>query len=180
MPCRSASPYADSQQRYRFNNKTYEKWFGRKSDDIKGLTIEEVLGEPAYEAVRANIEAALSGRRITYEASIPLGGKQRDILAEYIPHVSPQGEVRGYVALITDISELKQGEEQRRALEARIQHSQKLESLGVLAGGIAHDFNNLLVGILGNADLALMEMPPNRPAATKSRTSPVPRSGPPS
>ena len=36
----------------------------------------------------------------------------------------------------------------------------KLESLGVLAGGIAHDFNTLLVGIMGNASLALPELPP--------------------
>ena len=43
--------------------------------------------------------------------------------------------------------------------EARLQHAQKLESLGVLAGGIAHDFNNLLVGMLGNASLALQDVP---------------------
>jgi PAS domain S-box-containing protein len=46
-----------------------------------------------------------------------------------------------------DITEQKQSEE-------KLRHTQKLESLGVLAGGIAHDFNNLLVGIMGNAALA--------------------------
>lgn len=52
--------------------------------------------------------------------------------------------------------------EQRRFNE-RIQQTQKLESLGVLAGGIAHDFNNLLTGIIGNASLALEELPPDSP-----------------
>jgi PAS domain S-box-containing protein len=51
-----------------------------------------------------------------------------------------------------------------RNLEQQMLHSQKLESLGVLAGGIAHDFNNLLTGILGNADLAKTEMSPLAPS----------------
>ncbi len=34
-----------------------------------------------------------------------------------------------------------------------------MESLGLLAGGIAHDFNNLLAAIMGNIDLALLEIP---------------------
>jgi PAS domain S-box-containing protein len=54
--------------------------------------------------------------------------------------------------------------EQRRRAEEQMRNAQKLESLGVLAGGIAHDFNNLLVGVLGNAGLAMLELPPDSPA----------------
>ena len=63
------------------------------------------------------------------------------------------------IGLGIDISDQKQAELERRRLEAQVQHTQKLESLGVLAGGIAHDFNNLLMAILGNADLAIVDLP---------------------
>lgn len=66
----------------------------------------------------------------------------------------PVGGVQGIVTMVRDVSE-------RERLESQLRQSQKLESLGVLAGGVAHDFNNLLVGILGNASLALEQMPPN-------------------
>lgn len=60
-----------------------------------------------------------------------------------------------------DLTEQKKAEDERRRLEAQVLHTQKLESLGVLAGGIAHDFNNLLMAILGNVDLALLTLPPD-------------------
>jgi signal transduction histidine kinase len=55
-------------------------------------------------------------------------------------------------------------EDERKRLERQVQHGQKLESLGILAGGIAHDFNNLLMGVLGNASLALAQLPVESPA----------------
>jgi len=58
-----------------------------------------------------------------------------------------------------DVTEMKRAEEDRLILERQVQHAQKMESLGVLAGGIAHDFNNLLMVVLGNAELALEELP---------------------
>lgn len=67
---------------------------------------------------------------------------------------------RGYVV---DITERKAAAERLRETEARLLETQRLESLGVLAGGIAHDFNNLLMGILGNAALALGEVPGDSP-----------------
>ena len=51
-----------------------------------------------------------------------------------------------------------------RALQAQMQQMQKLESLGLLAGGVAHDFNNLLTAVLGNAELALKDLPGSAPA----------------
>ena len=54
----------------------------------------------------------------------------------------------------------KQAEEESKIMEEKLRHTQKLESLGVLAGGIAHDFNNILTSILGNTDLALDDLSP--------------------
>jgi PAS domain S-box-containing protein len=62
-----------------------------------------------------------------------------------------------------DITARKQEEQARLHLDRRMQETQKLESLGVLAGGIAHDFNNLLTSILGNASLAALELPAPSP-----------------
>lgn len=56
-----------------------------------------------------------------------------------------------YLALARDVSE-------RKLIEERLQHSQKMESIGTLAGGIAHDFNNILGIIIGYTDLSLSDV----------------------
>ncbi|HWQ15507.1 MAG TPA: PAS domain S-box protein [Roseiflexaceae bacterium] len=64
-----------------------------------------------------------------------------------------------------DLTERRQAEAERLALQARLLEAEKLESLAILAGGVAHDFNNLLAVIVGNAELAQLDLPPDSPAA---------------
>ena len=58
-----------------------------------------------------------------------------------------RGEIAYLEGTIWDISD-------RKALESRLAHAQKMEAIGTLAGGIAHDFNNILAAIIGYTELA--------------------------
>lgn len=65
------------------------------------------------------------------------------------------------LAMVRDISERKNAEEQRARLEKELRQAQKIQAIGTLAGGIAHDFNNILAAILGNAQLLKLTLSPS-------------------
>lgn len=69
----------------------------------------------------------------------------------------------GIVVTFLDISSQLAVEQEREHMRKQVEHTQRLESLGVLAGGIAHDFNNLLTSVTGNTDLALRHLDATSP-----------------
>ncbi len=77
--------------------------------------------------------------------------------ATIAPVHDEDGSLMGYIGIKADVTEQKRERAERRALEAQLHQSQKLESLGSLAGGVAHDMNNVLGAILGLAS-TLREM----------------------
>jgi PAS domain S-box-containing protein len=134
---------------------------------IFGYSVEEAFGRPATELIvpldgREPFErmyrALLAGETTTGHILLNRRKDGERIRCEWYNTVLPDalGGMHGIATLVRDVSE-------RERLEAQLRQSQKLESLGVLAGGVAHDFNNLLVGILGNASLAMEQLPPDAP-----------------
>jgi PAS domain S-box-containing protein len=76
------------------------------------------------------------------------------------------GESKAPACLVTvsDITEFKRLEQERQAMDTRLRHQQKLESIGRLAAGVAHEINNPLTGIMGFGQLI---------AAKADKTSPL-------
>lgn len=104
--------YIDSQQFFRFGNRVCEDWYGRARAEMYGLHIMNVVGEKTYETIRKYIEAALSGRMVTYEIAAPhKDGGMRYLSNIYIPHFGEERHVQGFVALTSDISDRKRAEE---------------------------------------------------------------------
>jgi PAS domain S-box-containing protein len=151
--------HCDAACRYRFVNRTYAERFGRPVEDIVGHPIHEVVGEEGYRLLLPHIHRVLRGEPVEFEVEVnyPVLG-QRRMHCTYVPEPGSGGATAGFLAVIADVTEWRRNEEALR-------HTQKLESIGVLAGGVAHDFNTLLTGILGNASLALRTLPGSHPAA---------------
>ena len=112
--------YVDDQQRYQFANKNYERWFGYSQESILGKPLQSVIGATAYEKVQGYVERALAGEPVIYEAQLPYQSGTRFVEANLIPDW--QGDrVKGFYALINDISVRKQ-------TEAQLHHRLMLET----------------------------------------------------
>ena len=80
------------------------------------------------------------------------------------PVLDESRELSAWLVLVRDVTERERAEAQRRALDHRLVEEQQVKTLSLLAGGLAHDFKSLLTGIIGNADLAAVQLPADAPA----------------
>jgi PAS domain S-box-containing protein len=142
--------------------------YGLTRKDFEGRY--DVFARSIHPADRERVEKAvtraLSDPSAKYECEFRMirpDGGERWIYSRGHVRRDEKERAIGMLGAAIDITSQKQSEAERAAMERKLQDTQKLESLGILAGGIAHDFNNLLTGVLGNASLARMDLPDSSP-----------------
>jgi PAS domain S-box-containing protein len=117
----------DREERYQFNNRAYEQWFGVDREANRGRLIRDVVGEENYARVKPHIDQALGGRRTAFEweGVEPASGEQRYYRSEYIPRFSEDGAPDGFYVLFSDITEARRSqarlEELNQSLEAAVE-----------------------------------------------------------
>ncbi|MBE9157489.1 diguanylate cyclase [Nodosilinea sp. LEGE 06152] len=102
--------YIDQNRCYQYANTTYQAWFGIRPEDIYGQPIEAVIGAEAYQRAKPNVDRALAGERVVYEAVMPYTAGHRYVQGTLVPDYNIDGAVQGYFALIQDLSDRKAAE----------------------------------------------------------------------
>ena len=126
------------------------------AEEIFGWRRQEVLGKDyplVPEEERAAFEALFRRVVVNGEGFHDVEVKRQRKDGSYVtlnvstaPLRDSFGNITGALALMADLTE-------QRQLEEQVRHAQKMEAVGRLAGGVAHDFNNLLTVILANSQL---------------------------
>ena len=137
-------------------------WFNNTWLEFRGRTIEQDSGFGWSEAVHPEdlqmiIDTYVSSfkKREPFTATYRMmrkDGVWRTVRDNGAPLYGPDNTFTGFLGSCYDITD-------QTILEDQLRHSQKMESIGILAAGIAHDFNNILTVILGYASMLKMQLP---------------------
>lgn len=143
------------------------EWVNPAFTTLTGYSSEEAIGKNPRELLKSGVHGEGFYKRLwdnILEGEIWCGEitnrhKNGTLYPEeqtITPVKDASGEISHFIAIKRDLSE-------HRKLEALLNQSQKMESIGTLAGGIAHDFNNILAAIIGYGQFTLIKMPADDP-----------------
>jgi diguanylate cyclase (GGDEF)-like protein/PAS domain S-box-containing protein len=102
--------YIDHQHVYRFANAKYREWLGHDPAGMVDRPVGQVAGDPVYATMKPMLDKALAGERVQWQRTSHRDGRERHLLAEYIPDIGPDGSVRGCYALTVDVTERRAAE----------------------------------------------------------------------
>jgi PAS domain S-box-containing protein len=136
-------------KKVKFFNPAALKLTGYSADEFMGMPFTRFVHSKDLDAVAERYERRLKGEEVLSTYNCRFIKKQNALVWVQISAVKTIWE--GKAATLTFCRDITQ----IRAVESRLQHAERMESIGTLAGGIAHDFNNILSAIFGYTELSL-------------------------
>jgi len=148
----------DADGRIRYATSSAERHLGWPSERMCDRSLLEFVHSDDQAAVTAQLADRLTtpGATATLELQFRHPDGRFRIMELVMANRFDEPAVNAIIVNARDMTE-------RRRLEDRLQHAQKMEAVGQLAGGVAHDFNNLLTVILGYTNLMLEDVPQGDP-----------------
>lgn len=123
--------YWDAERRCHYANRMYRAWFGKSEEEIIGIDVQSLLGEELLARCAPLIDATLRGEPQDFEQErARADGSTGYVLSRYIPDMDGR-EVRGFFVIASDITELKQTQQN---LEKRIEDLYSLATTDALTG----------------------------------------------
>ncbi|WP_395703913.1 PAS-domain containing protein [Aquabacterium sp.] len=109
--------YFDGEARLRFANQAAWAFFGGGEANL-GQTYEQMVGAERWQAQRVHVAGVLRGEPQTYEIeSDSISGQRSYAIVNLTPDIR-EGRVQGFVAMATDVSQVKRAEREMRRAEA--------------------------------------------------------------
>lgn len=135
---------------FTYTNKGAESQVGYSSKELSHLHPYDIKPEFDELQFKEMIEPLISGEKTILNFDTLHQHKNGGLIdvSVNLQLVSTSSGENRFVAVVRDISE-------KKMLEEKLRHSQKMEAIGRIAGGVAHDFNNQLAAIMGFAELVL-------------------------
>ncbi len=135
----------ESDGRLNYVNPAWEKILSHRPEEVLGRYFLEFVSPEDHRIYIDQFKRIRDESFIMRDATgtiLDRYGKARLFIANVAPDFNSDGNVKGIVGSLKDITE-------QRRLEEQLNHASKMEAIGTLTGGIAHDFNNIIHAMSG-------------------------------